>query len=370
MTNRIIDAFCEAAENDECHLLEFMLSQKVDIDGLNSDGKTALICAAHIGNVDVVELLLQHGANPLILSADGELAWDVSNEPEIDRLLREAMAIRSQGNDIFTLAAEGNAQGVAELLLGGEDVNAQTDNEASILMIATANNQLDVVDTLLEFGADASITDRSGKTALDLAKENGHHDIAIRLFQHSELLGSKVAKASHVSNDKIESASIQNSPNDPVPIPEQRTPRLLGRAIAIAATEHQYKFDVMGEPFILHPLRLMMKAKHDDERVVVLLREIVNKDGWTVDRLAKEGFNPQILAALDCIGHRSSETFNEYIDRIALNRLAACTILLDIEERLNLQMQVKLSARNVKAIRQYHAAVQVLNSVVKATAAQ
>ena len=45
---------------------------------------------------------------------------------------------------------------------------------------------------------------------------------------------------------------------------EKTKPQLLARAIAIAAEAHQRQLDKAGSPYILHPLRMMMRAQSLD----------------------------------------------------------------------------------------------------------
>lgn len=48
---------------------------------------------------------------------------------------------------------------------------------------------------------------------------------------------------------------------------------LLGAAIACAALYHQGQTDKGGEPYILHPLRVMLAAITPDERIAAILHD-------------------------------------------------------------------------------------------------
>jgi ankyrin repeat protein len=76
--------------------------------------------------------------------ADGATAEYVYN-PRSTRLLREAV---SQGADVNSTDAQGN----------------------TALMCSAARGLVQNVELLLQFGADASLKNRRGKTALDLAE--------------------------------------------------------------------------------------------------------------------------------------------------------------------------------------------------------
>jgi (p)ppGpp synthase/HD superfamily hydrolase len=76
----------------------------------------------------------------------------------------------------------------------------------------------------------------------------------------------------------------------------------LERAIAIAAEGHSGAKDKGGEPYILHPLRMMLSLSSTEERIVAVLHDVCEDcPGWTLDRLRAEGFPDHIIAALDSV---------------------------------------------------------------------
>jgi guanosine-3',5'-bis(diphosphate) 3'-pyrophosphohydrolase len=49
----------------------------------------------------------------------------------------------------------------------------------------------------------------------------------------------------------------------------------LERAVEIASRAHAGQEDKAGEPYILHPLRLMMRFYTDSERIVAVLHDVL-----------------------------------------------------------------------------------------------
>jgi (p)ppGpp synthase/HD superfamily hydrolase len=69
----------------------------------------------------------------------------------------------------------------------------------------------------------------------------------------------------------------------------------LERAIIIAAEGHAGVKDKAGAPYILHPLRMMLRLSSPDERIVAVLHDVCEDcRGWTFDRLRDEGFSDEI----------------------------------------------------------------------------
>ena len=76
-------------------------------------------------------------------------------------------------------AYKGNADKVRALLDQGTDINQRTHlRKQTALMKAAQKGRIEVVKLLLERGADKSLVDSFGRTALIIAAENGRHDIA------------------------------------------------------------------------------------------------------------------------------------------------------------------------------------------------
>jgi len=61
--------------------------------------------------------------------------------------------------------------------------------------------------------------------------------------------------------------------------PRQGIMSTIERAIAIAAEAHEGKVDKAGAPYILHPLRVMLKMATTEERIVAVLHDVVEDCG-------------------------------------------------------------------------------------------
>ena len=70
--------------------------------------------------------------------------------------------------------------------------------------------------------------------------------------------------------------------------------QLLARAVAIAAIAHHDQVDKAHAPYILHPIRLMMRGQTIEEQIVAVLHDVVEDSDWTLDQFAAEGFHPKL----------------------------------------------------------------------------
>ena len=60
---------------------------------------------------------------------------------------------------------------------------------------------------------------------------------------------------------------------------------ILDTVIALACRVHAGQLDKSGKPYILHPLRLMLKFETLDEQVVSVLHDVVEDSDVTLDEL-------------------------------------------------------------------------------------
>jgi len=98
---------------------------------------------------------------------------------------------------------------------------------------------------------------------------------------------------------------------------------LLNAAIALAAREHDGQVDKSGEPYILHPLRVMLALQTEDERIVGVLHDVVEDSptgAEAVRTLMKD--RPDLWAAVDAVTHRPSEPRPAYYKRVRQNPAA------------------------------------------------
>jgi hypothetical protein len=110
----------------------------------------------------------------------------------------------------------------------------------------------------------------------------------------------------------------------------------LEKAIALAAQAHAGQRDKQGLPYILHPLRLMMRLDTDPARIVAVLHDTVEDTDVTVDDLHREGFSAEIIEAVRCVTHDKVEPYADYVVRCAGNPIARQVKMADLEDNSRL----------------------------------
>lgn len=111
--------------------------------------------------------------------------------------------------------------------------------------------------------------------------------------------------------------------------------RFLEKAMEICLHYHKGQKDKGGQPYILHPIRIMLKCKDDEERILALIHDVLEDTDCPFSTFTNNSFPSKISTALIAITKTDTETYKEYIERVAKNDLAKRVKILDIKDNLD-----------------------------------
>lgn len=108
----------------------------------------------------------------------------------------------------------------------------------------------------------------------------------------------------------------------------------LSAAIKIAVDAHSGQNDKAGQPYILHPLRVMQMVDDDECRIVAVLHDAVEDGGVGLgDVLAL--FGETIWSAVDAVTRREGELYLDYVRRAGSNEIGKIVKLADLKDNLS-----------------------------------
>ena len=149
----------------------------------------------------------------------------------------------------------------------------------------------------------------------------------------------------------------------------------LEKAIKIAVEAHTGQVDKGGNPYILHPLRVMLSLNSEDERIVGVLHDVVEDcEGWTWERLKEQGFSDEIVEALQSVSKTPKEEaeyrslpedeklghYLEFIQRAKANEIGRRVKKADIRDNLDITRIDDITERDINRLNRYKKALSIL----------
>ena len=192
-----------SVQEGHMNVIKLLLAHGADINSLAADNSTPLHIALQQGHLEIANLLLNSGAEvnsqeqsgltPLHLAAyKGRL--------DIFHILLERNAdvhVHNRGDTALLLAASGGHFEIARILLEcNVEVNSQSDQGFTPFLGASWSGNLDIVRLLLERNANVHVHDDSGNTPLHLAASKGHLQLSCMLLGRSAEVNSRNYKGS------------------------------------------------------------------------------------------------------------------------------------------------------------------------------
>ena len=188
--------------NVECLqlFLDWVGSERLELDAKNEFDRTPLSIASELGDVPVLRLLLENGANPNVMDDNGStpLYWaceSVDSDEAIPLLLEKGADPTLPNNSGITPfhAACGRGRGCAEtirLLLDHPDVNVnlttREDHSTPLHFACEGTDNEECIQFLLDQGADLTLTDKDENTPVHIATMDAESDYLEILSGHSD----------------------------------------------------------------------------------------------------------------------------------------------------------------------------------------
>ena len=136
----------------------------------------------------------------------------------------------------------------------------------------------------------------------------------------------------------------------------------LQRAIEIALEAHKGALDKGGNPYILHPLRLMLQMDSEEEMIVAILHDVVeDSEKWSFDKLQKEGFSKKIINSLRSVTKENeNEDYEKFIDRSVKDKIGRKVKIADISDNLDISRLKEETDKDILRINKYKKALEKL----------
>lgn len=119
---------------------------------------------------------------------------------------------------------------------------------------------------------------------------------------------------------------------------------MLQTAIELAVKAHAGDEDPPEEPYIIHPMRVLLAvsqgpdSEQDEElRCVAILHDTVENTDMTLEDLAKAGMSKEVVKGVDLMNHKDGVTFADYVVKLKRHRLARLVKIADLMDNADLR---------------------------------
>lgn len=178
------DDYFKAVKFDRASDVRSLLQRGMDPNTIESvRGETGLMIALREKSMKVFETLLNaRGINLEIRAKNGDTALMIAayarNKPAVEALLAHKAEVNQTGWTALHYAATVGDNEIVQLLLEQHAyIDAESPNKTTPIMMAARGGHILTVKLLLDEGADATLKNEQGMTAIDFARKHDKQDI-------------------------------------------------------------------------------------------------------------------------------------------------------------------------------------------------
>ncbi|MDQ7826348.1 MAG: ankyrin repeat domain-containing protein [Candidatus Eremiobacteraeota bacterium] len=177
-----------ACHRGDGELVDLLLAHRAEVNCIDNEMATALHLALAGTHRKIAEKLTSRGAQDIIAYTTKDPGFPFARlAPLLALPILFTIIFTLQMNSVHMAANRGDLKKVRAYI----DANPGLLNEPSAKLLETPLHEaagmgrLEVVKYLVEKGADCSLKDSSGHTALEKAIDRGHNDVALFLIEHA-----------------------------------------------------------------------------------------------------------------------------------------------------------------------------------------
>lgn len=139
---------------------------------------------------------------------------------------------------------------------------------------------------------------------------------------------------------------------------------MLGKMLVIATNAHAGQFDRGGNPYILHPLKVMHYLKTDDEELMCMAlgHDVIEDTSVTYKDLRDVGITERVIDGIRALTKVPGQTYDEYKEGVFANKDAMQVKMADLRHNTDIRRLKGVSEKDVARMVKY----QLFYSEIKA----
>lgn len=131
---------------------------------------------------------------------------------------------------------------------------------------------------------------------------------------------------------------------------------MLNKMLVLATNRHAGQFDRGGNPYILHPLKVMYYLKSNDEELqcIALAHDLVEDTETTYTELREMGFTERIIQGIVTLTKVPGESYEEYKIRVKSNSDAVKVKMADLRHNTDVRRLKGVTDKDLARMEKYH----------------
>ena len=131
---------------------------------------------------------------------------------------------------------------------------------------------------------------------------------------------------------------------------------MLFRSVSQSRYANDGQFDKGGNPYILHPLKVMHLLESDDEElnVIAVLHDSIEDSDVTCAYLAENGMSQRVIDALFLLTKQRGQTQEEYLNGILASEDAMKVKLADLRHNTDIRRLKGVTEKDIRRVEKYH----------------
>ena len=131
---------------------------------------------------------------------------------------------------------------------------------------------------------------------------------------------------------------------------------MLGRMLVLATNAHAGQFDRGGNPYILHPLKVMHYLKTTDEELMCMAlgHDVVEDTGVTFQELREAGMSERVIEGIRSLTKMPGQTYEEYKQGVFANVDAMRVKMADLRHNTDIRRLKGVTEKDIARMAKYH----------------
>lgn len=131
---------------------------------------------------------------------------------------------------------------------------------------------------------------------------------------------------------------------------------MLDKMLVIATNAHHGQFDKGGNPYILHPLKVMHYLKSDDEELMCMAlgHDVIEDTDVTYKDLRDAGMTERIIAGITALTKQRGQTYEEYKQCIFASEDAMRVKMADLRHNTDIRRLKGVTEKDLARVAKYH----------------